>query len=83
MSKLLTKREFAKLMESARQIAREDKSSGAEFCAPSHSKKFQALVSKLEYRLQQKCIGEYLDAFRGYKLDIRKIPGMFSDNKDY
>lgn len=83
MSKPLTKREFAKLMESSREIAREDKAAGVADNAPLQSRKFKELIASLEYRLQQKAISEYLNAFRGYKLDIRKLPGMFSDNKDY
>jgi uncharacterized membrane protein YccC len=83
MSKPLSKREFAKLMEAARQIALEDKAAGVADNAPAHSKKFQELIANLEYRLQQKAIGEYLNTFRGYKLDVRKLSGMFSDNKDY
>ena len=83
MIKPLTKREFAKLMEAAREIAREDKAAGVADNIPSQSKKLQDLIANLEYRLQQKAIAEYLNTFRGYKLDIRKLPGMFSDNKDY
>jgi len=83
MNKPLTKREYAKLMDASRQIALENKAAGVADNVPSQSKKFMDLIAGLEYRIQQKAIAEYLNAFRGYKLDVRKLPGMFSDNKEY
>lgn len=83
MNKPLTKREYAKLMNASRQIALENKAAGVADNVPSQSKKFMDLIAGLEYRIQQKAIAEYLNAFRGYKLDIRKLSGMFSDNKEY
>lgn len=83
MSKPLTKREYAKLMSASRQIAMEDKAAGVADNVPGQSKKFMSLIAGLEYRAQQKAFAEYLNTFRGYRLDIRKLPGMFSDNKEY
>lgn len=81
--KPLTKVEYARLMQASRDIALSDKAAGVAYNVPNQSKRFQDLICGHEYRVQQKAIKEYLDAFRGYKLDIRKLPGMFSDNKEY
>lgn len=81
--KPLTKVEYAKLMAASREIANEDKKLGVCECVPMHSAKFKELIKDLAYKPKQAAIKEYATAFNGYRLDVRKLPGMFSDNKEY
>ena len=81
--KPLSKSEFAKLMAASRELALRDKQAGVAECLPMHCADFKALIAGLSDGLKSKSITEYATAFNGYRLNVRSLPGMFSDNKEY
>jgi hypothetical protein len=60
------------------EAGRADKAEGMQL-APFQSERFKAFIHGLTYRQQQVMVTEYAVGYRGYRLDIKKLPGMFAD----
>lgn len=46
-------------------------------CAPYHSARYKALLQKHPEKYERKMLKAYLDAHRGYVLDVSKLPPLF------
>jgi hypothetical protein len=60
------------------EAGRADKAEGMQL-VPFQSERFKVLIQGLSHKQQQVMVTEYAVGYRGYRLDIRKLPGMFAD----
>lgn len=60
------------------EAGRADKADGLQL-VPLQSERFKPLIQGLSYKQQQVMLTEYAVGYRGYRLDIKRLPGMFAD----
>ena len=69
---------FNDLKAKSREAGRADKDAGLVL-APMRSERLKPLIDRLTYKQKQRMLEEYATGFRGYRLDVSKLQGMFSD----
>lgn len=69
---------FSDLKHQCTEAGQADKKDGLQF-VPFQSERFKGLIQGLSYKQQQVMVTEYAVGYRGYRLDITKLPGMFAD----
>jgi hypothetical protein len=74
----MNKEAFAALKAKAAQAGRDDKAQGIQL-VPFKSTRFQDLIQGLTYKQQQVLVSDYAAGYRGYRLDVKKLPGLFND----
>lgn len=67
---------FAALKARCVKAGRDDKAQGMQL-TPFQSTRFQDLTQRLTYKQKQVMVNEYAAGYRGYRLDISKLPGLF------
>lgn len=74
----MNEQDFNDLKLKCAEAGHADKAEGIDL-VPFQSARFKVLIDGLSYKQQQVMVTEYAVGHRGYRLDIKKLPGMFAD----